>query len=119
MGWFRARARGDCVLALMALALQLVVAFGHSHPFHLRAPAGIAGAAAVAGADLSAAAAAVAEDDCAICATLNLARNADKAAPPALAQPVFVALALSAPPAPDMIPARRRHGAQSRAPPIA
>ena len=43
MGWFRANRRGSGVLALVALAIQFAVAFGHIHiksgPLPFNAPA--------------------------------------------------------------------------------
>src|SRR6266481_4895354 len=51
MGWFRSQSRLGAYLALLALAFQLAISFGHVHLDHI-APASV-GATAVAGTQAS------------------------------------------------------------------
>jgi Protein of unknown function (DUF2946) len=81
MGWFRSRARLGSYLALLALAFQLALSFGHVHLDHV-APAS-AGAMAIASTQPSteevnapsvpAGREDVADDVCPICALIHLA----------------------------------------------
>ncbi len=122
MGWvYRRRRFGGC-LALAALALQLVLTFGHVHldGVHRLPPAALAGAAAQVsqsapvphpGAD--------ADGYCAICATIYLAATTFLPQPPQLPPP-FVARSIAHfdQGAIGFI-APRRTLFQSRAPPLA
>src|SRR5262245_36804016 len=92
MGWFRSRSRWGSYFALLALAVQLVLSFGHVHlegsiPGHASAlfavhPANAAAAAAVnpSGKHLPA----QADDRCPICALIHLAGALVPTTPPAL-----------------------------------
>lgn len=91
MGWIRARIGAGAWLALIALAVQIVFAFGHGH-FGLR------GDGASDGRLIAASSShlpgpdhhdgdGLGPDGCAICATMALAATALAAAPPSLALP--------------------------------
>ena len=85
MGWFRSHRRPGTWLALLALALQLVLSFGHIHV----AAAGSATINAIA-VDAAGPSAPAPDNDrhddyCAICAVLSLLNGAQIAAPPAIA----------------------------------
>ena len=124
MIWFRTHRRGGSRLALLALLLQLVLSFGHSHP--LTEPASsVATAASVAAVHPAAPdQPAPSPDDhdgdgCAICATLAMLHSVLAAVPPALPLPLAgPAIARSAEPAPT-IAARSAAAFQPRAPPAA
>ena len=121
MGWFRANRRGSGVLALLALAIQFAVAFGHIHlpnaapvsPPVITASITLDGdAAGPVGKDHPAA-----DVFCDVCATLNLTASAQAPAAPVLAALSFV---IRAPEAArnDAAPFQRRYVlAQSRGPP--
>lgn len=88
----RAHLRGGAIVALLALALQLALSFGHSHP--VAAPsAGIATASVVShsqgGPD------GIASDECDICATIALAGSVVHAEAPVLPVPAAFAPAPS------------------------
>jgi hypothetical protein len=110
MNWFRKHLRGGSRLALFALAIQFVMAFGHFHGLAAQAAptiqtnvtdAGFAYAAAIAA---QTAADEVAQkqqpstpdtdqqpaDNCAICAVMSLAGNVLYATPPLLQLPQAV-----------------------------
>lgn len=127
MGWVRCHKRYGAWLALAALALQIVLAFGHVH-FH-----GVGGAAsqvALAGANNAATGQPArqgpgqnpsgdADDYCAICAAIHLAANSFVPLPPQLPLPAgFERIALGYDGALGVI-APRRTAFQSRAPPAA
>jgi hypothetical protein len=110
------------MLALFALAIQLVVSFGHIHLPAALSPAGTPVVAAALTLDGDPAGPVgkhhpASDVFCDICATLSLAANGQVSAPPALALPVFVAV----PPAPaanTAAPVQRRYVRfQSRGPP--
>jgi hypothetical protein len=91
MGWICRHKRHGAVPALIALALQIVLAFGH---VHLRGLSGnshpaIAGQASLARLPLQAPAQSPSDDDdyCAICASIFLASSAFAPAPPQLLIP--------------------------------
>jgi hypothetical protein len=120
VGWFRLRTRWGGGLALFALALQLVVSFGHVHADELTGnPPGIA--AIVHAGDMPAGDADTDHDDdhCDICATLHALASAMVATPPPL--PIPCAFARSELLISDSVVAAqpRRASFQSRAPPIA
>src|SRR5262245_33529979 len=129
MSWFRSHARlGSCV-ALLALALQLVLSFGHLHR------SDIVGHGATAPAAATSIIAALLDEDatpstdrashdhedeyCAIYAIAALIGSAQQAEPPALPVP----LALTSAPPPPAIEASRYEPshrlARARAPPLA
>jgi hypothetical protein len=93
MRWFRSRARLGSRLALFALALQLVVSFGHVHADQL-APSAVTAAshaAAVPSNDVPAAPAhhdGQADGLCAICALIHMAGTAAPGVAPALPVPI-------------------------------
>lgn len=110
MNWFRKHLRGGSRLALFALAIQFVMAFGHFHSLAAQAAPAIqtgvtdAGFATTAGLAAQAAADEVAQkqqpptpdtdqqpaDACAICAVMSLAGNLLFATPPLLQLPQAV-----------------------------
>jgi hypothetical protein len=124
MRWFRANRILGSRLALFALAVQFIVAFGHIHRDDIYGPARPAAAIAAAVSDggqpLPANHPAKHGDDyCAICATVSLLGNSFAAAAPSLPLPAAahaierfdrVAIIFIAP---------RRAAFQSRAPPTA
>lgn len=123
MRWVRNSRRFGSYLALVALALQLVLAFGHVHleGIHRGFPA----VTAAAGAQISQSAPAQhpgngADDDyCAICASIYLATNSFLPQAPQLpAPPVAESIGHFSYAAAGII-APRRAPFQSRAPPLA
>jgi hypothetical protein len=91
VGWVRRHRRNGAVLALIALALQIAVAFGHVH-LHALAQnphATSAQRAALADTKSHAPAQIPADNDdyCAICASIFLASSAFASAPPQLLVP--------------------------------
>lgn len=122
MRWFRANKRLGGRVALFALALQLVLSFGHIHREDIYGSDRLSAAAAMPAADRSQPAdhsSKHGDDYCAICAVMSLLSGAYAAAPPQLAVPLAsqvvahsgrVAIAILAPP---------RAPFQSRAPPAA
>jgi hypothetical protein len=127
MGWFRSRSRVGSYLALLALAFQLAVSFGHVHLDHI-APVS-AGATALASAQpsgdsLNAPSSPtgredLADDCCPICTLIHLAGALVPAETPPLPLPSgFGRLRLAAAAEFDLTAS---HGAlfRARAPPIA
>ena len=127
MGWFRSRSRLGSYLALLALAFQLAVSFGHVHLDHITPIS--AGATALASTQASAddpnapsspaGREDVADDCCPICTLIHLAGALMPAETPSLALPnVFGQLRLELAAALDLT---APHAAlfQARAPPIA
>jgi hypothetical protein len=111
------------MLALIALALQLVLAFGH---VHLRGPGGswhriIAGQASLAHPPLQAPAQIPSDDDdyCAICASIFLASSAFVPAPPQLLVPASFRRIDHYFNAAQPVTERLRLAFRSRAPPVA
>jgi hypothetical protein len=112
MGWFRWRRRGGAWLALLALALQLGLAFGHVHPEAIGHSTEIA--------------AAEPDDDhgdagkncCPSCAILSLLVGAQLGAPPISAIPVRVATEAIAPAIETIRPGKTETAFHSRAPPL-
>ena len=109
MNWFRKHVKSGSRLALLALAIQFALSFGHFHGEIARAAPAIQ--TAPTGADLVIAATFAAQEapseaaqqpsghdsdqhpaDCTICAVLSLAKNFLFAAPPFLEQPQAVVL---------------------------
>src|ERR1700722_19674805 len=92
MRWFRANKTFGSRLALFALAVQFVLAFGHTHHEYIYGPARPAAAMAAAVPDGSQPLPANhpakhGDDYCAICATMSLLGNSFVAAPPTLPLP--------------------------------
>src|SRR5262245_65436574 len=94
MGWFRSHSRLGSYLALVALAFQLAVSFGHVHLDHV-APAA-AGATALAGAPPPSEEVKtprptgrenLADELCLICTLIHLAGTMMPAGPPSLPLP--------------------------------
>jgi hypothetical protein len=124
MHWFRSNARFGAGLALLALALQLLLSFGHVHARDLLSAEGAATHAVNVQQNGHVPAPPAkrsndADDICAICALFELVSSSVVATPPPIALPSparlivwRIALDSSAPP-----PLRRPFGA--RAPPIA
>jgi hypothetical protein len=126
MGWLHCHKRFGARLALAALALQIVLSFGHVHLDRV-AGAWTATAAATAldktvaqGSQQSPAQNPTSDDDyCAICASIYLASTSFVALPPQLPVPIgFVRIAQSYGEAFGVVPPRRVVF-RSRAPPAA
>jgi hypothetical protein len=121
MSWFRGRNRFGGWVALVAIALQLVLAFGHvHHDAYSHASEIAAQTANVADRGEPANPAAPHDHDyCAICAVFSLLAGAQSAAAPALPAPaVTAAVALIGEPE-TIHAAELRPAFQSRAPPLA
>jgi hypothetical protein len=121
MRWFRTNRIFGGRLALLALAVQFVLSFGHVHVHSIghSAPVVFAGVHGSAGAPTPTQNKPDSDDYCAICATISLLSGSVAATPPQLALPVVshvvehagrVAIAVIVP---------RRAPFQSRAPPSA
>jgi Protein of unknown function (DUF2946) len=125
MGWFRSRSRGGSYLALLALAFQLAVSFGHVHLDHVAsvsAPATALASAQASGDDINTPPVGredLADDYCPICTLIHLASALVPAETPPLPLPsVFGRLRLEAA---VQFGLTALHGAlfRARAPPIA
>jgi hypothetical protein len=127
MGWFRSRSKLGAYLALLALAFQLAISFGHVHLDHI-APASV-GATAVVGTQASNEGVTapsnptgredLADDLCPICMLMHVAGALVPAETPPLPLPgIFGSLRLDAAVASDLTAA---HDAlfRARAPPLA
>jgi hypothetical protein len=135
MGWVRCHKRYGGFLALAALALQIVLAFGHVHPVHVHVGKanldGIGSAAAHRAVAPETAAVAQSsrqmpaqnpgddDDYCAICASIYLASTSLISQPPLLPLPVEFERVVRVFDTADGIVATRRVAFQSRAPPTA
>lgn len=122
MGWFRANRRGSGLVALLALAIQFAVAFGHIHIKSGPSPFGTTAAHAAITLDGDAAGPVgkdhpAADVFCDICARLNLAAVGDAAVAPVLAAPASFVLAPVQAPDDLALLEQRFRLAQSRAPP--
>ncbi len=119
MHWFRGHSRLGGWVALVAVALQLILAFGHVHrDAYAHASEVAALTADGSGSSQPANPAAPSDHDyCAVCAVLSLLSGAQGASAPALPVPMaIVAVAVVA--EPDTIHAAElRPAFQSRAPP--
>jgi hypothetical protein len=136
MNWFRKHVRTGARLALLALAIQFVLSFGHFHSFAAQvAPAIQTGltqgdlyhAAAAAVADAAGRSAQQQQpsdhdqhpaDGCAICAVIALAGNVLFATPPVLQLPRAIELLYLTTEAEFAHLKSARHAFQSRAPPL-
>jgi hypothetical protein len=94
MHWFRSRLRLSSCIALSALALQLVLAFGHVHLDGVggHSPARIEASGGTAPAPASSDKPDVADGYCAICALVHLAGALVPAEPPSLPLPAVFGL---------------------------
>jgi hypothetical protein len=129
MGWFRSRSKWGSCLALFALALQLVLSFGHVHFDHEDAPS--SGHAALRGVHASAATTAaddhagketpaLPDDCCPICTLIHLAGALVPTAAPALPRPaVFERAGFAAALEFDLARSRYFSPLGARAPPLA
>ncbi|WP_445491992.1 hypothetical protein [Rhodopseudomonas sp. RCAM05734] len=87
MKWFRTHIRNGSRLALLALAIQLVLSFGHIHPASAQAPTGSAIASLHLPTDQLPAPDQHPADNCAICAVMAMAGTMLFATPPILQLP--------------------------------
>jgi hypothetical protein len=89
MNWFRTHIKHGAKLALLALAVQLVLSFGHFHASAQTAPAelSVASVQLPPGSDPAPGHPHPPADDCAICAVMALAGSALAATPPLLLLP--------------------------------
>ena len=119
MNWFRTHVKSGSRLALLALAIQFALSFGHFHAEMVRAAPVLQAALADAGVQSPAD-----HDtdrhgtDCAICAVLSLANNFLSATPPLLELPQAVALVPPAGRAEFAHLGSAYTAFQSRAPPV-
>jgi len=121
MTWVRSRARQGAVLALLALAIQLVLSFGHVHADGLAHATPLTVASGKVGVSFPAGPSSdrdnPAVDACAICATVAMAGTVLAATPPALVLPVaFIVAPATHPHAVDLAQPSRA-AFRSRAPP--
>ena len=119
MGWFRGRSRLGGWVALVAIALQLALSFGHVHSEALGHASEMA-ALAVDGADSGPPESPAAPHDhdyCAICAVLSLLAGAQTANAPALPMPAVATVTVVAESG-TIRAVRSRTAFQSRAPPL-
>ncbi len=118
MGWFRTNRIWAGRLALLALALQLVLSFGHHHPlpFSPAAAAAVQTAALPSGTDLPAQPAD--QDHCAICAVIHLAGALTLPPPVVLPVPAPQPVAWTLPRATEHVALAAR-AFRARAPPSA
>jgi hypothetical protein len=123
MRWFRANKTFGSRLALFALAVQFVLAFGHIHHDDIYGSASPAAATAAAVPDgsqpLPANHPANSDDYCAICATMSLLGNSFVAAAPTLPLPSASYAIEQRDRVATIFVAPRRTAFQSRAPPTA
>ena len=91
MKWFRSNIRHGSRLALLALALQFVLSFGHFHGITAQAAPAVQSASTISGQPLSNPDQDQQSGDlCAICAVMALANTALSATPPVLLLPQAV-----------------------------
>ena len=116
MQWFRTHIRNGSRLALLALAIQLVLSFGHFHDDGTRA------ASAIASVQLPDSSSHAPDqhpaDGCAICAVMAQAAAVLLATPPVLPLPQVAAFHYLAGPAARIHVAARNVAFQPRAPPL-
>jgi hypothetical protein len=127
MNWVRSTIRPFARLALFALALQMVVSFGHMHPDDLglssvaiahRAhfPSGAAQAlSGPAGRDQYPSS----DDYCPICASMALLATGAPSLPPVIVAPPLISRVLSSPAALYLVATQAILSFQARAPPLA
>ena len=117
MNWLRSKAKRLSLLALLALAVQFGLSFGHTHLNHAFGKPGITQTAADSG--RSAPDTGDTDEACAICATIALANTLIDAAPPALTVPAAVATTEQSTAPAGLTSEMPRAGFHSRAPPLA
>jgi hypothetical protein len=111
MGWFRWHGRVGAWLALLALAFQLGLAFGHVHP--------VTGhSTELAAADPDGDHDDDAKHDCPCCAILKLLAGAVPGAPPVSAMPIRTAAETVHPVIKTVRTGQTRTAFRSRAPPL-
>jgi hypothetical protein len=127
MIWVRSKVRGVAWLALFALALQLVVSFGHTHGGDFGVASAVAADQSHAGSPSGPVPAPPADrdrgstpdDGCAICASIALAGTLILTPPPALAVPVRAKRVRFALVQADIPSGPARISFQARGPPLA
>jgi hypothetical protein len=123
MGWIDRHKRHGSVLALIALALQIVLAFDHVHlhglPQNHHAAIVQRTAMAQTAPQMPAQNPGDNDDYCAVCASIFLASSAFTPAPPQLPLPTRFQRAERAFNAGHALAERQRPGFRSRAPPVA
>ena len=120
MRWVRGHSRIGSWVALVALTLQLVLAFGHVHTGALgHAPDIVALTAGGSAAQPQAPATPGDQDYCAVCAVLSLVSGAQGATAPALPMPLATATVALLTEPETVHAAELRPAFQSRAPPLA
>jgi len=124
MRWFRANKTFGSRLALLALVVQFVLAFGHIHRDDIYGPAHPAAAIAAPVPDGSQPLpgdhpSKHGDDYCAVCATMSLLGNSFVAVAPALPLPVASQAIEQVDRVAAIFIAPRRAAFQSRAPPVA
>lgn len=118
MKWFRTHIRNGSRLALLALAIQLVLSFGHVHPASAQAPTDSAIQSVQLPADQLPGPDQHPADNCAICAVMAMAGTSLFSTPPVLLLPQAVAFLYLATDA-EFIHLNSLAGAfQPRAPPL-
>jgi hypothetical protein len=128
MGWFRSRSRWGSWLALLALALQLALSFGHVHIEDAAVDSDHAPALAAAHASIFPASAAdpagnespaLPYDCCPICTLIHLAGAPVPAEPPSLTLPIASSRLRANPAVEFDVTASRRAPFGARGPPLA
>jgi hypothetical protein len=122
MRWFRSNRKAGSRLALFALALQLVLSFGHIHRADIYGPASAAASALATEKSPSLPSdqpSKHGDDYCAICAAVSLLGNSFFAQAPQLPVPIVSHAVVQADQVAAFFIAPRRASFQSRAPPTA
>jgi hypothetical protein len=124
MSWVRSKVRQAALLALLALAVQLMLSFGHIHADGIAHASTLAEQAAGGAHEAAASPSSrhqhpdgLAADGCAICATIALSGALLAAAPPKLPVPVSFAVRGEAMASDVTLPELTRTAFRSRAPP--
>jgi hypothetical protein len=127
MNWVRSTIRPFARLALFALALQMVVSFGHMHPDDL----GLSSSATAHWADFPSSVAQAltgptdrdqypsSDDYCQICASMALLATGAPSLPPVIVGPPRISRVLSSPAALYLVATQVILSFQARAPPLA
>jgi hypothetical protein len=118
MQFLRSRARRLSLLALFALAVQFVLAFGHAHADFAR-PASAAVASIASSPSDHDSDSALGHDACAICAVTAMAGTGVASTPPALPLPLAVAPIRQTSHTDAAIPSPRLRAFPPRGPPLA
>jgi hypothetical protein len=127
MNWVRSTIRPFARLALFALALQMVVSFGHMHPDDLglsswatahRAhfPSGVAQALS---GPVDRDQYPSSDDYCPICASIALLATGAPSLPPVVVAPPVISAVWSSPTSPYLVATKAIFSFQARAPPLA